>query len=353
MFRGSSGNSGAAMDSNRPMNERTIATALLLVWLGGSGPGVALAQPCELTARLTHRDLDVRVAGAPTIRISVHDADVIGRPMAGGRAMAVEVRASLGFEATAIDLPARLVERVETGHGMISLASTTRIDGLRPDGDDLRLVAHLNPWVRITGLGVPCASVTLSRATTVVTSSGPTPPASDGARFRPLGRALALHAEPGSDERIRIELDRGAPFDLERVASRAGWIRLAWTDGGSLVVGWARAAHVRRSPRHGWGGPSGSGTPGCVPPGRASGPGLYRGPAAVRAGSLVRVAPRGPVWASARDGDGFEVAHARGAAWVQILVAPGLSEGDLCGELRSAWVRLEDVTLPQDHDRRR
>jgi len=305
---------------------------------------LAYAAPCERAGVLSLRNLRVSVGGEAFL-LSVDDAPVVARPPAAGSMHEVEVRSSLGFIAETESLPFVIRERLETGHGMVSLMRDARIDHVRADGDGLSMRAHFG-GVSIWGLHAGCDEIVLGREASVA-AGRLEPMMLDGTHWRPRASRLVLRARPGAGPRIVMRFRRGRSFAFERAERRGAWTKVAWSDGYNRIAGWVRSADLLASGNAGWGSTGGSGFGSCASVGRASGPGVYQGPATLQPGAWVRDAPRGQRWASVRVAEGFVVVQRRGEAWTQVLVVPNIREIGTCG-LRHAWVRSVEVTLPDD-----
>ena len=314
---------------------------LRLLVLAACLPSLARAQPCELEGTLSLDDLKVAVAG-DSFRVRIRNASVRVQPTRDDPR--VEVDASLRFTATTSEMPWFIRTRVDTEHGMLSLTPSVRIDHVRGAAGELTAVVHLNPWVHIRRVRLPCGAVVIER------DRVEEPPAlerddvdGDGRLFRPRRSVLSIHSTPHPDSpRIRARLDREAPFMLFRIGRRGAWYRVEWTDGSSRIRGWVRRADMRPSERHGWGSTGGTGTPGCMPRGRASIHGGYEGPAEIAEGTEVLYTPNGARWATVGTGR-FVVRWAPNDTHAAIVEASGVMVGTSCG-IDHAYVPREAVT---------
>jgi hypothetical protein len=303
---------------------------------------LAQAAPCERPGVVSLRDLHVRVGGDELL-LAVDDAPVVARPPASGAMHEVEVRSSLGFVATTEELPFVIRERLETGHGMVALTRDAPIDHVRADGDDLTLRVHFG-GASIANLHAGCHDVVLGREASVA-ASRLEPLRLDETHWRPRTSSLVLHARPGAGPSIVMRFERGSIFAFGRAERRGAWTKVVWSDGYNRIAGWVRSAELLPSGAVAWGSTGGSGFGRCPDIGRASGPGVYQGPAALTPGAWVRDAPQGERWATVRVPQGFVVVQQEGAEWTRILIAPKVEEIGSCS-LRHAWVRSSEVTLP-------
>jgi len=302
-------------------------------------PSLARAQPCELDGTLSHDALNVAVDGH-SFRVRVRSASVRVQPTRSDPR--VEVDGSLRFAARASEVPWFIRTRIETGHGMLSLTPSVRIDHVRASGDELTAVVHLNPWVQIRRVHVPCSAIVIER------DRVEEPPALEDhvdveQLLRSRRRVLILRAAPRDvAAQVRIRLEREAPFTLGRIGRRGSWYRVEWTDGSSRIRGWVRRDDVRASHRHGWGSTGGIGTPGCVPRGRASIHGGYEGPAEITEGTEVLYTPDGARWATVGTGR-YVVRWGPRDTHAAIVEAGGIFVGDSCG-ITHAYVPRGAVT---------
>lgn len=270
---------------------------------------------------------------------------VIVRPQSEGAN--VEARVGLGFEGSSADVRYSLVNRVETGHGLVSLGPATRVIALKAHGSGLRFDTRINHYLELRALEATCDQMTLFRAPPVFANEFAYDLDGDGTYWTPRSLNLRLYVRPGGGGSYRLRITHRNAITLTRVEARGDWFRVAWTDRYNRLSGWVRRGDVRPSPLIGQGMTGGSGSGACAR-GRVhfTGDHIYRGPAQLRPGAFVRDAEGGEIWASVREADGFEVQHTNGSAWATIIVAPGVAEEGTCGELRHAWIRADEVTFP-------
>ncbi|MFK8002083.1 MAG: hypothetical protein AB8H86_20990 [Polyangiales bacterium] len=278
----------------------------------------------------------------------VVDGAVVVRPQRQGAH--VEARVGLGFEGTSAGVRYRLVRRVETNHGRVSLGPATHVRELHAHGSGLRFDVRLNHYMELRGLDAPCGAVSLFSPLPESTIEFPYEQG-DGTAWTPRTRTLRLFRRAGGGGSYRLRLLFRTVIYLSRTEQHGDWFRVHWTDRYNRFDGWAHRRDLRPTRRMGHGMTGGSGQMGCMRGTvRSIGDHVYQGAARPRPGAFVRESAGGEIWASVRESEGFEVRHINGEAWAQIIIAPGVHEEDICEELRHAWIRADEVTFPVPRD---
>jgi hypothetical protein len=161
-------------------------------------------------------------------------------------------------------------------------------------------------------------------------------------RMIPTSEALPLRAAPDSARPVwMVQVDRGSPLELERMAVRGGWTKVfaSWSDG-TRIAGWTERTNVAWFDGEFGEFVSGIGVGGC---------GIavcvvYHGPAILHGGASVHASPDGPIWA--RAAESTRVVVVGKSDWVQLAEVPGLGGSNACTRLENAYVRADDLTYP-------
>ncbi|MFT5353200.1 MAG: hypothetical protein ACI9KE_000398 [Polyangiales bacterium] len=304
-----------------------------------SVPSTGVGQ-CEYRGEAT---ISVEVPHAGELNV---DGAVVVRPRGPRQAHAVEARVGLSFVGEADVVHYQLVDRIVTGRGMVSLGPATEIRSVRTRDEGLVFHARLNAWIEVDGLEASCDQIMLFREAERETETLEILESGDGTFWENRRRRLRVHDEPRSRDSVSIQV-RDQGFLVTRLERRGSWFRVLWTNHYNSIQGWVRREDLSRTTLGGFGTTGGSGTGSCLR-GRVgfSGDRIYRGPAQLTPGAFVRETPHGPVWASVRVSEGFEVQHVQGEAWARLITAPGVHSAGACGELRRAWVRADEVVFP-------
>lgn len=321
---------------------RLLALAAI-VWL--CVPRPAAAAPCELRGSPARAQIRVHVSGHANLALELTDLEVVAR---FGRTTKVETLGPLHVSGAAVQLPLTLAKPVVADAGRITLSTGVLVLRARASGDRLRLTVAIAPrssiGARISPVLVACADVRLGAAAKPATKVGP----DSAVAWFSRPRLLELRDRPEGDRRTNVRANERLALPLEEVERRRDWVhvRAAWTDG-SAVAGWAPRAQLSPAPSGllGWGSYGEIGTFSCTrssAPARANG---YVGPATLRAGAGLHVAPARGRWAEAREDVAVqvEIADMNRDEWVQVVVIPGVAES--CGRLDHAWVPRDQVVL--------
>jgi hypothetical protein len=297
--------------------------------------------------------IDVTVAAKPEpFEVSLDGVRIVLSPSTAG-APRVSVRGALAFEGTTPTPEMFPWEPVEVADGVVELGATAVLsDATIGDDEVVAKKVDIGTATVIGTIAIPCRSLTFAG------SGHPAEAQHRGVNPRPLRdpscplpclsyttpEELTSRATPDAKDVIVLagstivsEIDRRGPW--VRVVTR-DFVHL---DGGQLT-GWVELAKLKKLPGgFGFTGGRSMGEPmrGGRGPVVAKGPGVYQGPARIRAGSAVfddRVA--GAQWATVRDGKAeFEVVVRTGEPRAEILKAPGIPY------LSRAWVAGEAVAI--------
>jgi hypothetical protein len=311
---------------------------------------VAPAGQGGCVVRAPSTDLMVQVApeGVAPFSLGLEAQPVAVRvPEKAARRVAVEVSGPLLFHASAEGVSYTAAVPAEAAGGLARLGQSAHSERLVAQGARAVGAFELDDGVEAEPLSVACAQLTLES----VHREWPAEkeePREGGLDFLPRGRRLVFRERPGAGAEVRVTLKSPSTFYMGGRGESGGWRRVEWSGGdGALLRGWVESASIKRvgSELHFAGiGGSTHCRAGCAR-GQGYGPGLYVGPAELRAGAAVFATEQGRGrWAAVRERASFAVEHWRGARFVTLRSVPGLEEG--CDSLEHAFVAVEDVTFP-------
>jgi hypothetical protein len=307
--------------------------------------------------------------GAEELELSVWGVPVEATPDQAGEKAHVSVRGPLEFDATipSPDFPYRLgvhlVERrlqmvrattgpeASAGSRFLRLGPGTELERVRARDGVVVADAVLARGLRAVSLAFPCDALTGDAAPAPAGSSNPD--RGDGTHWRPRRGELEVFSEPGGEQaplRILVEPSARSWFSLARTESRGAWMHVVWQNAASSALsGWVRASELEAT--HSEAPPDSTScfVPDLVDCEPAAGEaGVYRGFAAIAAGTRVHSAPAGYAWATVRAGDApWRVRHRDGEAWAAIvslgsqIAGPGWKYD--CREFEHAWVPASAV----------
>jgi len=295
-------------------------------------------------------------AGADALSIAIAGARVTVVPGEEGKSH-VAVQGALEFAGHASGLEFFPASPVVVANGVVQLGPMSVLGATSLDGSDLvAKTVDIGPGFQLGQLSVPCSELTFvgsGHASEEAHRGIRPPPLRTVSCTEPCARystpeTLDFHALP--EDRALVRLTGSTIVsELER---RGAWSRVATLDyvhmDGAQLTGWVKAAGLEKlSGGYGFTGGRSFGAP--TPRGRgsvrASGPGVYRGPARIDPDTPVfSLADGGQRWATVRDGAAeFEVMFRAGDSRAEIQRAPFIPS------LQGAWVSLKAVhTLPHD-----
>lgn len=304
---------------------------------------------CVLTGHATIERVRIALRGAEAFDLGLDGYEVTIVPLGDGR-VRVESATSLVWSGTARDrdVGVYLARPLRLAGGAVSLLQVP-MSGLTMDRQgDPSVDVELAEGVWIRGARVPCDAIALTH----VELSRMRAPGSSSRAERgdvlTLERSLDVHERPGGPS-VRIELSSEASLRFARMESRGEWIRVhRELASGAEIDGWVRASQVgivAEEPfTYGEGALGLNGRGLC---GRGASH-TYVGPATLLAGTEIRTAEGGAVWAIASADVEVRVMVGWGAEWGLIDSIDGLlsRDGECENLFDNAWVPSSALRLP-------
>ncbi|MBX3272211.1 MAG: hypothetical protein KF729_18245 [Sandaracinaceae bacterium] len=321
---------------------RALLRLVLLCMLGPLSVAPARAQ-CTLAGTASIVGVEIDVPGGARLVVDLEDHEVAVD--AGPRGpLVVRSRGALAFSGRAARdaVPVALARAVALGP--LALRPGTALERPRFTGAHVRADARLTEGV-YAAVGLPCRALRLGPA---VEPTALAPDAPTRGALVTVGPRLRVHGTPGGPSFVSIRIEQ-EPLRLVERARRGGWVRVRrdFFDG-SVLDGWVREAELAVAEEAELSevlmGTLVDAMGGCL----RGASHTYHGPATLRAGTLVRLAPGGPVWARARRDVEVRVRWPSGAEDVELEGIEGLRSQSECPNfVEGAWARRRDVTIPE------
>jgi len=312
--------------------------ALLTLTAAAPEPGAAR---CVVAGRPVHLvEVRVEVAGAEPFELTIEGA-LVAATIDDAEVARLDVQEPLAFTASVprAALVLRPRRAMWLAEGRVGVGARTRLDVGGALGDEALVTPSVLGAEALSPVRAPCGSLTFSDPVAEPPQlSHPRP----SRRYLMAGAEVALFTSARRDGEPLVVRGAGADIVFERLARRhdSARVRARWDDGTTLE-GWLDATAITPFPHELAQTMGGVGFGMCGMAISAD----YHGPALLRPGARVHVAPDGPAWAVATRAQQVVVIGSSG--WVTLSEVPGFVGSPGCVPLEHAYVRAEDLRYPR------